>query len=146
MTEPVTAPSPWLTRPHELDTRRRRIETMTRIMEGLYPHLYSLDKSLLTDQADDLLNKIREDLLWNLAWAGALNDMWVFNECGEHVSTIGCLSTGEERDPFMLASNGYGCELVHFVEMCPGYVGLPGTKQYGEDAIIELAKNWLARD
>jgi hypothetical protein len=30
----------------------------------------------------------------------------------------------------------------HLIE---GYVGLPDTKLYGEDAIVELARNWLAK-
>jgi hypothetical protein len=29
--------------------------------------------------------------------------------------------------------------------MVPGYVGLPNTKLCGEDAIVELARGWLAR-
>jgi len=29
--------------------------------------------------------------------------------------------------------------------MVPGYLGLPNTKLYGEDALVELARDWLAR-
>jgi hypothetical protein len=36
--------------------------------------------------------------------------------------------------------------LVDFAEnLIESYVGLPGSKLYGENAIVELARDWLAR-
>jgi hypothetical protein len=123
-----------------VEARRRRIEALAAIVDGLYPWIYTPD---LDDEAlyNSALNAARQSLLWNLAWAGALNGAHVFDECGEHTDTIVRLKT-DGPDPFVVTERG-GSELWDFIMMAPGYVGLPGSKMYGEDAIVELARNWL---
>jgi hypothetical protein len=137
-----------------VEARRRRIEALATIVDGLHPAVYTPGISIealetLRDSSrDDLylaaLERAKEQLLWELAWAGALDGAWIFDECGDHDGTVVRLKT-DGPDPFVIATGHNSCELVHFVEMCPGYVGLPGTAAYGEDAIVELARAWLAK-
>jgi hypothetical protein len=73
-------------------------------------------------------------------WDGAHR----FDECGDQIDEIVCLKT-DGPDPGVETKGYHGCELATFVEMDPSYAGLCGTKMLYEDAIVELARDWLAR-
>ena len=79
----------------------------------------------------------------------------MFDECGDPYRAVQYLHD-EISDPVLLlrdfSPQGVLLEherpeaLDHFADdLIEGYVGLPGTKFYGDDAIIELARDWLAR-
>jgi hypothetical protein len=128
-----------------VEARRRRIEALAAIVDGLHPWIYTPD---LDDGAlyYETLRKAKRSLLWELAWAGALEGAHVYDECGTFDGAISKLHGAEDWAPWIEVSDpGSSCELVEFVDMIECYVGRPNTKLYGEDAIVELARSWLER-
>jgi hypothetical protein len=136
------------------EARRRRIEALAHIVDALYPTIYipGLDDEIY----DAALRRAKSALVCDLAQAGALDGATVFDECGDpYRAVVQCLHD-EISDPVLLlrdfSPQGVLLEherpeaLDHFADdLIEGYVGLPGTKFHGDDAIVELARDWLAR-
>jgi hypothetical protein len=97
---------------------------------------------------DKALREARYSLLWRLAWAGALDSAVYYDECGEPQYQILSLSTAGP-DPMVKYVDQHdrsgGVELADFCRMIESYVGLPDTKYYGSDAIVELALTWVGK-
>ena len=128
-----------------VEARRRRIEALTTICEGLFPAIYTagLVDDPSNDVLDDALRAAKCQLLRELAVAGALNGAVVYSECGNPRDTVWSLST---EVPGILLLNDDSISLTDFVDnMIETYVGLPDTRAYGEAATAELARHWLAQ-
>jgi hypothetical protein len=135
------------------EARRRRIEALVEIVDGLHPWVYTIGVvDTVTVVVDGwrqciyccALRKAKSRLLWELAWASALDGAHYFDECGDRIDVIVRLKT-DGPDPWVETEGHHGCELTTFVDMIECYVGLPGTRLYGEDALVELARDWLVR-
>jgi hypothetical protein len=137
------------------EARRRRIEALATICEGLFPAIYTLDIAGPDRSGvyDDALRLAGRSPLHELAWAGGLDGTAVFNECGKPTHAVVRLGTTTGPDPMLRMvslenpeGGGNGALLSDFVDsLVESYVGRPKTKQYGEAALAELARDWLSR-
>jgi hypothetical protein len=101
-----------------IEARRRRIEALANIVDGLYPAIYT--PGIDDEVYYDALKTARQSLLWDLAWAGALDGAHVYTECADFDGTVVGVRTGG-RDPWIEVSDpGSGCSLADFVDMVPG--------------------------
>jgi hypothetical protein len=96
---------------------------------------------------DSALNDIRNKVLQKLIACIDLAGLEFCDECSDVIDTIQGVSDPEEDadlplDPWVHMQRSGGCSLNDFCRdlYCGCYVRLPGSKKYGDDAMIEAAR------